>query len=471
MNQSRIRRRSSSLSDPGGEPSSSNRVMKLRSVSSRLHTANGARMELTSALPAFLRSRKSTDQAQVKSEGCEADLIMEQREDVVSQSEEVAAERTRRRIIYRPIRNSNISQSSVPPIPNKITKTPLIRRSLPSSVIKPRPKYMMKPIPRLSLCPAPSHFIWVLPNPSVSIEHKATNTDILGDQILPFGLIGTVKPCTPQASRNEEEEVDMTETELSASPRGTYEYDNSEYPLESSAMLETSEFQSSAQRTYQPESASDVKMDLDHSNRSWRSSQFHEYGDGGLDTMVEKYAESVVEPDIDENDAETVAIKTMNVRGNPHSLSIVEPNGIRTYRLSQRRGTRCWYRCSACDRYSRRTGLEIRPRIATLDGAITGSAHPRHHVCCKPLTSTQFRAKQIDLMCRNYIRLGKYEPREAWTKGREMAASETEVDIYGKTASAYFPEWKRIINTYSRLKLQRGRAAQNHSDEQDSTNP
>ncbi|MFH4976132.1 hypothetical protein AB6A40_002841 [Gnathostoma spinigerum] len=144
---------------------------------------------------------------------------------------------------------------------------------------------------------------------------------------------------------------------------------------------------------------------------------------------------------------------SVSVRGNFRSLCIyVSEDHVRIYRLTNvnKYGDVRYYRCSKCDMLNKTSSIKLNPKVMTKDGAICGNPFPRHHEGCKPAFAAAARAREIDLICRNDIRLGLATPREAWLEGYKIAASESvnAVPGSGDDILARFPSWEKIRNIY-----------------------
>lgn len=57
----------------------------------------------------------------------------------------------------------------------------------------------------------------------------------------------------------------------------------------------------------------------------------------------------------------------------------------------------------------------LRASLKTVNGEISGDAHPKHHPECKPISTQILKAQEIDKSCRVRVREGVLTPKQAWT--------------------------------------------------------
>ncbi|MFH4976430.1 hypothetical protein AB6A40_003139 [Gnathostoma spinigerum] len=164
-------------------------------------------------------------------------------------------------------------------------------------------------------------------------------------------------------------------------------------------------------------------------------------------------------------DSETVSqcsvIKTLSNRGRYTSLAIrVSDDAVRVYRLSSSReesGTN-YYRCSRCECLNKKSDVKFKPRVKTQNGRIIGDAFPSHHHDCQPLPLPKYQAQQLDYSCRADVRDGLAEPKQAWSRGHDIALQKwaaAEESAISKEVIDNFPDWSHVRKAYSRIRRQR----------------
>lgn len=161
---------------------------------------------------------------------------------------------------------------------------------------------------------------------------------------------------------------------------------------------------------------------------------------------------------------------TYSWRGSCSSIAVEEPDGsCRVYRRTTLRGTRAYYRCSKCETLNRKSGVIFRPKLLTVNGQIVGNPYPEHHAECRSFSESDLRAQEIDISCRNEIRLGIAEPRQAWERGRRIAFIETYKGNRSLNGSLKdlvykFPRFENVRRAYNKARREKVPSRRHRSD-------
>ncbi|KAK0422812.1 hypothetical protein QR680_007801 [Steinernema hermaphroditum] len=157
-------------------------------------------------------------------------------------------------------------------------------------------------------------------------------------------------------------------------------------------------------------------------------------------------------PDID---WETMSFsKTLN----KSLLTVKQPDGTyRIYRLIRAYRETQHFRCSTCDRLNAKKNTRYMPKVRTKSGKLVGDPYPPHNPECLPLSVEEYGLRQIDRLCRWYIREKHVPPKAAWEMGRKYCRQYAERHrLHISDFMHSFPEFERLRATYTRIYNQAG---------------
>uniref|UniRef100_A0A1I8AMY2 FLYWCH-type domain-containing protein n=1 Tax=Steinernema glaseri TaxID=37863 RepID=A0A1I8AMY2_9BILA len=152
---------------------------------------------------------------------------------------------------------------------------------------------------------------------------------------------------------------------------------------------------------------------------------------------------------------------------NKSLLTVKQPDGsyriyrqIRAYRETQH------FRCSTCDRLNDKKNTRYMPKVRTKCGKLVGDPYPPHNPECLPLSVEEYGLRQIDRMCRWYIKEKHIPPKAAWEMGRRYCSEyATRHGLPVEDFVRCFPEYDRLRATYTRIYNKAGGQAINAMDD------